>query len=59
MKKLNYTTNQHQKYYIFDVYNFFQSLILTLDRVLRAHRVLEQERGERGERAQEKNVKIV
>ena len=43
MKKLNYTTNQHQKYYIFDVCNFSHSLILILDR---------------GERAKEKNEKI-
>ena len=40
LKKWVYTTNQHQKYHIFLVQNFFQSLRLTLDRVLHAHHVL-------------------
>ena len=54
-----YTTNQHQKYDIFHVEHFFQNSKLTLDRSHRDYRALGQrERGRRGERVQEKNVKI-
>ena len=36
----NYSTIQHQKYYIFDVKNFTQNLKVTLDRVPHDHHVL-------------------
>ena len=45
-----YTTNQHQKYDIFNVEHFFQNSKLTHDRAHRDHRALvDQERGNRGE----------